>query len=161
MHWQSPCSHGPSSLSTNPQRRGPTPPTRGTSPATGHQQSPRLLGPQPTKPPYPTTRGSWPTKPPHPTTQQSPPSGGGVCSGWAAPSRAMGGSPPSVRVSSFSPTITNCGFLPLASCPLARRPSPACCPAADETKVANDATYSNSVKDAPLIVFDKGNILLN
>jgi hypothetical protein len=72
----------------------------------------------------------------------------------------MGGSPPSVRVSSFSPT--NCGFRPLASCPLAQRPShPAHSSAADETKAVNDATYSNSVKEAPLVIFDKGNVLLN
>jgi hypothetical protein len=107
------------------------------------------------------TLGSWPTKPPHPTTQQSPPSGGGARSGGAAPSRAMGGSPPSVRVSSFSPTITNSGSPPLVSRPLARHPSPAHSPAADETKVADDATYSNSVEKAPLFIFDEGNILLN
>jgi hypothetical protein len=71
----------------------------------------------------------------------------------------MGGSPPSVRMSSFSPT--NRGFPPLASCPLAQRPSPAHSPAADETKAANDATYSNSVKEAPLVIFNKGNVLLN
>jgi hypothetical protein len=64
-----------------------------------------------------------------------------------------------VRVSSFSPT--NRGFPPLASCPLAQRPSPTHSPAADETKAADDATYSNSVKEAPLVIFDKGNVLLN
>jgi hypothetical protein len=99
-------------------------------------------------PPSPMTPGSRQTKPPYPTAQQSPPSGGAASSWGAAPSRAMGGSPPSVRVSSFSPT--NRGFPPLASCPLARCPSSAHSPAADETKVANDTTYSNSVKKAPL-----------
>ncbi len=73
--------------------------------------------------------------------------------------KGYGGSPPSVRVSSFSPT--NCGFLPLAACPLARCPSPAHSPAADETKAANDATYSNSVEEAPLVIFNEGNVLLN
>jgi hypothetical protein len=44
---------------------------------------------------------------------------------------------------------------------LARHPSPAHSPAADETKAADDATYSNSVEEAPLVIFDKGNVLLN
>ncbi len=62
-------------------------------------------------------------------------------------------------MSAFSPT--NRGFPPLAACPLAQRPSPSHSPAADETKAANDATYSNSVEEAPLVIVDKGNVLLN
>jgi hypothetical protein len=142
----------------NPQCCVPTPPTGGTSLLSGPQQSP-CLGSWPTKPPPPMTPGSWQTKPPRPTAQQSPPSGGAARSQGAVPSRAMGGSPPSVRVSSFSPT--NRGFPPLASCPLARCPSPAHSPAADETKVADDPTYINSVEEAPLVIFDKSNVLLN
>ncbi len=60
----------------NPQRRGPTPPTGGTSLPSGPRQSP-CLGSWPTKPPPPTTPGSWQTKTPRPTAQQSPPSGRG------------------------------------------------------------------------------------
>jgi hypothetical protein len=144
----------------NPQRRGPTPPTGGTSLPSGPRRSPRL-GSRPRKPPPPTTPGSQPTKPPHPATQQTPPSGGGGTLWGGCAFKGYGGSPPSVRVSSFSPTITDRGFLPLASCPLAQRPSPAHSPVADETKVANDATYSNSIKEAQLVIFDKGDVLLN
>ncbi len=59
----------------------------------------------------PSPNNSWilANKTPSPNSTKSLPSGGAAHSRGAAPSRAMGGSPPYVRVSSFSPTNRSVG----------------------------------------------------